>query len=185
MQASDDDLLLDRDPDDGPDGDGLAENPGNPKRKTGSQRSHQRVIRWVWNPEPIKSPTVDPELPKMPWPERCAEAIRYAFLRGEHWLSRQGVLREWLRINLWVGVALLAASLLVVPPVTMLLTGVAEWSGLIETTVLNVTATVLGLPPIVIAIGTLLIAARLLTRRWQARRSRRRYQNHEQNDPYD
>jgi hypothetical protein len=185
MQASNDDPLWDRDTDDEPDSDGLAMNPGDRKIVTGSQRPRLRVIRWVWNPEPIEPPTVDPELPKMPWPERCAEAIRYAFLRAEHWLSRQGVLREWLRLNLWVGVALLAAALLVVPPVTILLTGAAVWSGLIETTVTNITATVMGLPPIVIAISSVLIAAKLLTRRWQTRRSRRRYQNHEQNDPYD
>ena len=89
-----------------------------------------------------------------------------------------------LRLNLWVGIALLAAALLVVPPVTVLLRGVAEWSGLIETTVSSITATVMGLPPIVIAISSVLIGAKLLTRRWQTRRSRRRYQQHDQNDPY-
>ena len=120
----------------------------------------------------------------MPWPERCAEAIRYAFLAAEHWLSRQGVLREWLRLNVLIGIALLAAALLIVPPVTLLLEGVASWAGLVETTMSSITATVLGLPPIVIAAGSLLIGAKLLSRSWQRRKRRPRgYPDH--HDPYD
>ena len=121
---------------------------------------------------PVERPSVDPDLPKMPWPERCAEAVRYAFLAAERWLSPQGVLREWLRLNLWVGIGLLAAALLVVPPVTMLLEGAAEWAGLVRTTAANITATVMGLPPVVIAISTALIAFKLLHRRWRQRRPR-------------
>ena len=78
---------------------------------------------------------------------------------------------------------LLAAALLVVPPVTMLLEGVAEWAGLVESTSSNVVATVMGLPPIVIAISSVLIAAKLLSRSWQRRKRRHRgYQD--PNDPY-
>ena len=128
------------------------------------------LVRKAWRPAPIRKPEVDRDLPDMPWPERCAEAIRYAFLVVEHWLSEQGVLREWIRLNLWVGIGLLAAALLVVPPITLLLEGVAEWSDLVETTTLNVTSTVMGLPPIVIAISTLLIVIKLLSRSWQRRR---------------
>ena len=182
MGTPDTDPLWDRGPDEEHDGDQLPANPGDRKHGTEPGRSQSRLIRLAWKPEPIEPPTVDPELPEMPWPERCAEAIRYAFLVAEHWLSRQGVLREWLRLTLWVGVALLAATLLVVPPVTMLLRGVVECSGLIEKTVSSITATVMGLPPIVIAIGSILIGARLLNRRWQTCRSRRRFQD--QDDPY-
>ena len=183
--------LWDGDPDDLEDGQGdqndrrgggLTESPGGRKPETSPGRSQPRLIRRAWSPEPVERPAVDPELPGMPWPERCAEAIRYAALRAEHWLSRQGVLREWLRLTLWAGIALLAAALLVVPPATMLLRGVAEWSGLVESIVLNVTSTVMGLPPIVIAVGSALLAARLLGRRWHSRRGRRRY--HDPDDPY-
>ncbi|MFT4549025.1 MAG: hypothetical protein ACI8XO_000281 [Verrucomicrobiales bacterium] len=149
----------------------------------GPKRFQLELIRKAWKPEPIEKPTIDPELPKMHWPERCAEAIRYAFLTAEHWISRHGVLREWLRLNLWVGVALLAAALLVVPPVTMLLEGVAEWASLIESTTSNVVATVMGLPPIVIAISSVLILIKVLSLRWQRRKRRRGYQD--QNDPYN
>ena len=188
MGTPDNGALWDRDPDDVEDdqddqcGGGLSEITGGRKPETRPARSHSPLIRRAWKPEPVERPAVDPELPGMPWPERCAETIRYAALRAEHWLSRQGALREWLRLTVWAGIALLAAALLVVPPVTMLLRGVAEWSGLVETTVLNVTSTAMGLPPIVIAVGSVLLAARLLGRRWQSRRSRRRY--HDPDDPY-
>ena len=142
------------------------------------------LIHYLWKPRPIKQPTIDPALPKLPWPERCAEALRFTFLRAEHWLSRQGVLREWLRLNLWFGIALLAAAVLIVPPVTLLLEGVASWAGLVETTMSSVTATVMGLPPIVIAASSLLIGTKFLTTRWRRRkRHHRGYPDH--HDPYD
>ena len=92
------------------------------------------LVRAAWDPEPVDPPQIDRDLPGLPWPERSAESIRFTALSTEHWLSRRGVLREWLRLNLWVGTALLALALLVVPPVTMLLEGTAEWSELIRAT---------------------------------------------------
>jgi hypothetical protein len=180
MQTPENDPLFDGDRDE----DQL---PANPSRRSGEEepkRFQLELIRQAWKPQPIERPKIDPDLPKMPWPERCAEVIRYAFLGAEHWVSRHGVLREWLRINLWVGVCLLAAALLVVPPVTMLLEGVAEWAGLVENIVSSIVATVMGLPPIVIAISSVLILAKVLSRQWQRRRSRRRYQHQDPNDPY-
>jgi len=193
MRAPESEPLWDDDPDeesdehggrdghDGRDGRQLPASPAGQGPRDAGRKFE--LVRHVWKPKPIPPPTVDPELPSMPWPERCAEAIRYAFLAAEHWLSRHGVLREWLRLNLWVGVGLLAAALLIVPPVTMLLQGVAEWSSLVESATSNVVATVMGLPPIVIAISSVLVAARLLTRSWQRRKRRRGY--HDPNDPYN
>ena len=182
MQTPEDDPLWDRDPD-RDDQSQLPAETSDPKKADEPKRLKLELVRQAWKPEPIEQPSVDPQLSGMPWPERCAEAIRYAFLAAEHWLSRHGVLREWLRLNLWVGVALLAAALLVVPPVTMLLEGVAEWSSLVESTSSNVVATVMGLPPIVIAISSVLIAIKLLSRSWQ-RRKRRQRGYHDPHDPY-
>jgi hypothetical protein len=174
--------LWDRDPGDGPCGDQLPENTAGRGREAAPGRPRLRLVRRVWRPGPVGPPEVDPGLPGMPWPERCAEAIRYAALRAEHWLSSQGVLREWLRLTLWAGIALLAAALLVVPPATLILEGVASWAGLIEATMSSINATVMGLPPIVIATGSVLLAARLLNRRWHTRRGQRR--SRDQDDPY-
>lgn len=137
----------------------------------------------VWHPEPVARPEVDAALIRMPWPERAAEVIRYSTLRLERWLSPNGALREWLRLNLRVGVIALAVALLVVPPVSMLLRGGAEWSALLKSTLLNVSDTVMGMPPIVIALGALLIGGRFFQRRWLGRRrSRPAYR---EQDPYD
>ncbi len=170
---------------DWPDGDAGAEAPGGrnlPAVRQALTPEALRLARSAWNPEPVEPPQIDRELPSLSWPERAAEALRYAALAAEHWVSRRGVLREWLRLNLWVGIALLAFALLVVPPVTMLLEGTAEWSELVKATALNVTATIAGLPPVVIAIATALVAYKLLRRNWLRRRSRGRYHDH--GDPY-
>jgi hypothetical protein len=181
MQTPENDPLFDGDRDE----DQL---PADTSHRSGEEpkRFHLELIRQAWKPQPIERPTIDPDLPTMPWPERSAEVIRYAFFGAEHWISRRGFLREWVRTNLWVGVCLLAAALLVVPPVTMLLKGVAEWAALVENIVSNITTTVMGLPPIVIAISSVLILAKVLSRQWQRRRSRQRYQHQDQdpNDPY-
>ncbi len=150
-----------------------------PRSRT--EESSGRLVRRVWRPDPVDHPEVDADLPKLPWPERCAEAIRYAFLSAEHWLSPKGVLREWLRVSLWIGVSLLAAALLVVPPVTLLLEGAVEWTGLVSATASNIVATVTGLPPVVIALGSLFIGYRLLRRHLARRRQQRGYRE----DPYD
>ena len=143
---------------------------------TRSKRSTMQLIKRVWRAEPVPRPSIDPDLGNLPWPERCAEAIRYAFLTGERWISGRGGLREWIRINLWVGVGLLAIALLVVPPITMLLEGVSIWAGLVHDTVSAITATIMVLPPVVIAIAALWISFRVLRRNWHARQRRRRFE---------
>ena len=180
---TDPDTLWDRDPDEEQDEPQVQPPPGLRTHEPLSRRRRRGLLDHLWKPRPIERPTIDAELESMPWPERCAEAICYAFLLAEHWLSRQGVLREWLRLNVWVGVALLAAALLIVPPVTLLLEGVAGWAGLVQMSVSSITATVLGLPPIVIAISSGLIAAKLLSRSWQRRKRRPDYPD--QHNPYD
>jgi hypothetical protein len=136
----------------------------------------------VWHPEPVEAPRVDPDLTRMSWPERAAEVIRFSALRLERWVSAKGALREWLRLNLRIGIVVLAVALLVVPPVSLLLRGTSEWSVLLKSTLLNVSDTVMALPPIVIALGALLIGGRFLQRRWMGRKRRPNYREH---DPYD
>ena len=59
-----------------------------------------------WQPHPLVVPAVDPELPALPAPSRCAEVLRYSVLRAEFWLSPGGSLREWLRLNVWLACVL-------------------------------------------------------------------------------
>jgi len=148
----------------------LAAWPDHPPAEQKKQKSPYRVLRYLWNPVPPPQPSIDPDLDEMSWPERSAEVIGFAALSIEHWLSRGGVLREWLRLNLWLAVLLTLFAVLLVPPITAILEGAAEWTGLGSEIVDNITSAVLRLPPVVLALATLLLLVKLTQRHWQKRR---------------
>ena len=150
---------------------GLAASPGNALR---------RGMMIIWRPEPLRLPSVPRELPRLGWPERCAESLRFALLGAEHWLSSGGLLREWIRLKLRVAVCLLAAAVLVVPPATFILESTAEWAALLASTARNLSGTILGLPPVIVALSSFYLLARFLHRRVVRNR---RYQR-DPHDPY-
>lgn len=157
--------------------------PGPPKRGASPLRQAAGQFgRFLWNPVPVPRPQIDEDLASLSWPERSVEVIGFAVFSVEHWLSRGGVLREWLRLNLWLAVLLTLAAVLVVPPVTALLEGAAEWSSLGGEIVENITSSILRLPPVVLAIATLLLVIKVGQRHWQRRRSRASYET--ENYPY-
>lgn len=129
-----------------------------------------RMLGHFWNPAPVPQPQIDPYLDELSWPERSGEVISFALLSLECWLSRGGVLREWLRLNLWLAVMFTLFAVLLVPPVTALLKGAVEWSALGSDIVENVTTAILRLPPVVLALATLLLVIKLLQRHWLRRR---------------
>lgn len=101
--------------------------PNDPRSLPGPRhRPALKLARRMWDPAPVPKPVIDPDLDQLGWPERCAEVVRHALLSVEHWLSRGGWLREWIRLNLWLAVVLIAATVLVIPPVTALLDGVRD-----------------------------------------------------------
>jgi len=134
-----------------------------------------------WNPVPVPRPKIAANLGDLSWPERSSEAICFTLLSVEHWLSRSGFLREWLRLNLWLAVILTLTAVLLVPPLTALLAGAAEWTSLGGSVVDNIHAAVLKLPPIVLAIASVLLAAAILQRHWNQRRRGGRFRE----DPYE
>lgn len=119
------------------------------------------VIRQLWKPVPVPPPVIDPDFRELHWLERTVEVIRYSVLSVEHWLSRRGVLREWIRLCLYFAAVLTVAALLIIPPVTAILEGAAEWTTLLGNVVANVTNAVLRLPPIILGIATLFLLFRL------------------------
>lgn len=129
------------------------------------------VIHRLWDPTPIAPPTVDPNLQDLPWPARSAEILRYSILSIEHWLSQGGSLREFIRLNLWFGVILTIAAVLIVPPVTMVLEGAAKWTELLSAIIGNIAGIFIKLPPIVIGIATIFFVIRWLGQ--QPRKDRR------------
>ena len=82
-----------------------------------------------WNPRPIEPPQVDPDLRSLNGLQRAAESFRYSVLSIEWWLSPNGKLREWLRLNSKVGSVLLVPAVLVVPLVTFILWQIVKWTG--------------------------------------------------------
>lgn len=153
-----------------------------PETHPPAKRPESGLALRVWDPKPVPEPRVDPDLPELPWPARSAEVIRYGLARAEHWLSPGGLLREWLRLNLWGALVLSAAAVLVVPAVTAVLKGAVTWSALGADIVANVTSAALKLPPVVLAAACLWLGYRLLRRHWPRRRpeGRQRQEGFEQ-----
>ena len=89
----------------------------------------------------------------------------------EFWISRGGWLREWIRLNLLIGVVLMVAALLIVPPITILLEGIRDWSDLMTASVGNVSLAVTTLPPIVLALAAGFLIVKLI-QRYRAKRHR-------------
>jgi hypothetical protein len=86
-------------------------------------------LKQHWNPQPIQPPEVDPDLPKLTGLQRATESIRYSILSLEWWLSPNGKLREWLRLNGKIGSILLIPAVLVVPLVSLILWQIHKWAG--------------------------------------------------------
>jgi len=84
-------------------------------------------IKAHWNPQPIDPPQVDPELPKLNGLQRATESFRYTILSIEWWLSPNGTIRAWLKLNSKIGSVLIIPAILVVPLITFILWQVSKW----------------------------------------------------------
>jgi hypothetical protein len=82
-----------------------------------------------WNPRPIEPPKVDPELTTLDGLQRVVESFRYTALTLEWWLSANGKLREWLRLNSKIGSVLVIPAVIVVPLISFILWQIAKWTG--------------------------------------------------------
>ena len=91
----------------------------------------------AWRPMPVPVPKVDPELDCLGFVPRSTEVIRYQVMRAEHALSPGGGLRCWLKLNVLLALGLAIPALLLVPPITWILAGMATWSAYLAAVVLN------------------------------------------------
>ena len=80
-----------------------------------------------WNPLPITAPQVDRGLAQLSGPQRMIESLRFFILSAEHWISADGVLREWLRVMCKLGILVLCPLVIFMPTVTFALWQVALW----------------------------------------------------------
>jgi hypothetical protein len=112
-----------------------------------------RLFRW--NPLPITPPVIDPDLGELNPLVRAAEVLCYSARRLEHWLSPNGSLREWVRLNLLVAAIIAVIGFLVVPVLAFLLGGIAACVALVFQIVTGAIA-------IAVAVITCLIIVRFL-----------------------
>ena len=111
-----------------------------------------------WQPKPIDPPQPDPEMKNLSGIQRAVEVVRYTILSIEWWLSPNGKLREWLRLNGKVSSVLLIPAILVVPLVTFIVWQIEKWIGWLVSIASN-----LVLFPI-IAVGVILLLRIILGR---------------------
>lgn len=102
----------------------------------------RRTLGKHWDPNPIDPPTVDPELPKLGGIQRAAEVFRYSILSVEWWLSPNGTLRAWVKLNGKLGSFLMIPAVLVMPLVGLILWQIATWMGFL----LSITGNLIVLP---------------------------------------
>jgi hypothetical protein len=134
-----------------------------PELATIEKRTWKRLIQW--EPCPIELPAVHPELAKLNDLQRSAEVFRYWILSFEHWLSPQGALREWLRLNVVIGITLVIPALLIVPVGTYLLSEFVTWTALMIQIVKNLAIFPIAVIGLVLLLMTGALILRILSRR--------------------
>ena len=147
--------------------------------KSFSELPDYREMRRLWKQEPIERPTADLELTQDSWVERGAEVVGWWLALFEFWLSENGWIRAWLRLNLIVSIVLTSAGVLLLPPVSRVLEQVANsshWIGRILSDLFDV---ITSLPPVAVSIGVIYLGFLLFKRIWRRRLGNRGY-NHEE-----
>ena len=120
----------------------------------------QALVEKYWKPKPIGSPAVDPELKDLNGLQRAGEVLRYSVLSIEWWISPNGTLREWLRLNGKVSSILLIPAVLIVPLVTFVLWQVAKWIVLL----VQIASNLIVLPLAALAAGVLIAGIVIVVR---------------------
>lgn len=95
------------------------------------------ALRKAWRPVPPAPPYLDPNLTELPAITRIAESLRYSILDLEQAISPNGSLRAWVQLNVLVALVLAVPAFLVVPIVTLILSGFVTWSDFIARIAVN------------------------------------------------
>jgi len=96
-----------------------------------------RTKLFQWHPQALIFPEIDPHLLSLHPLVRTAEVLRFSLFRCEHWLSPNGFLREWLRLNLLLAALVAVTGLILSPLVTLLLVEIDKWIQLVLDIVLG------------------------------------------------
>lgn len=109
-----------------------------PKGTGSRERPDRPAMAWLafWCPKEMERPVVRGDLFRLGPVERVAEVIRYSLRRAEYWVSPNGWLCEWFRLNLWIAIVLAIPAILVAPLSAHLLdqmeTGTGRMAGIAQ-----------------------------------------------------
>jgi hypothetical protein len=96
-------------------------------------------------PQPLPPYALPDRLDALPLLIRVAEVFCWAFNWLERTLSPSGRLRSWILLNLLVALGIAIPALTVVPAVTLVFEGVAQWAELLTRIAFNLLLTAMAL----------------------------------------
>ncbi len=94
----------------------------------------KKLLTRHWHPKALPEPVVDKDLPHLNGIERAAEVIRFILTTLEHWLSPSGRLREFIKMNARLAIAIAVPVVIVAPLVTLALEQLKVWVALLTST---------------------------------------------------
>lgn len=118
-----------------------------------------KALLAAWRPSPVSEPSLDPNTSGLPAIERVAEILRYNVLAAEHAISPNGGLRAWLKLNVLAAAVIFIPAMILVPAVTYLLSGFADWAHFLSKIAIGLLITALAL---VGGILTLVVGGRVV-----------------------
>ena len=94
--------------------------------------------KWLVVREPLQSPAIDPHLEELNVVVRTTECLRHFVLSIEYWLSPNGRLRQWIKINVCVAAWLVIPAVILMPVISLVLYEVDGWLSMLLSIVLKV-----------------------------------------------
>ena len=94
----------------------------------------RRTFIQHWRPKALDKPQVDHDLHRLSGIERAAEVLRFMLHRLEYWISPLGHLREFVKLNFRLAIAIAIPVMMVAPLVTMALDQFKAWINLLTQT---------------------------------------------------
>jgi hypothetical protein len=121
-------------------------------------------LKLGWNPQAISAPKVDDDLGNLNGVQRTVESVRFFALTVEHWISNDGVLREWLRIMLKIALVIVCPLAIFMPTLSFALWQIAVWTAFLVVITQNLVLFPLTALAALTLIGALVITLRSLMR---------------------
>lgn len=115
--------------------------------------------------KPLSPPVAPKDLERMTVVERTAAVLGYSIRRLEFWISPQGRLRQWCRINVAVGLILLIPALTVLPVAVLVFQGVATLTAYLAVIAANLLSVCSSLIGTILLISATILAAQRLKRK--------------------